>query len=115
MLKNGSLSASFTPAVRRAALTVPTPLTHHAHSVALGRRWVAFLILRLNRRTITTSSRNSVTGAVLSVLNLRRMIRRQARHGARTPFGEFSVGARDWAGTTVARNLFKVPFTATIT
>jgi hypothetical protein len=69
----------------------------------------------LNRRTISTSSRNSVTSAVLLVLNLRRMIRRQARHGARTPFSVRGVGARNWALTVVTRALFIVPLTATIT
>jgi hypothetical protein len=69
----------------------------------------------LNRRAISTSSRNSVTSAVLLVLNLRRMIRRQARHWARTPFSVRGVGARNWAITVVARALFIVPLAATIT
>jgi hypothetical protein len=114
LLKNGSFSASFTPTVRRAAFSVRTPLTHKAHSVALKRRWVTVLIFRFNRRTISTSSRNAILSAVLLVLNLRRMIRRQARHGARTPFGEFGISTRDWASLHGARNLFEVPFTTTI-
>jgi hypothetical protein len=69
----------------------------------------------LNRRTVSTSSRNSVTSAVLLVLNLRRMIRRQARHWARTPFSVRGVGARNWAVAVVARALFIVPLTATVT
>jgi hypothetical protein len=113
-LKDGSLSTSFTPTIRRAALTVCTPITHNAHSVTLERSGVAFLLLGLNRRTISTSSRNSVTSAVLLILNLLR-IRRQARHRARTPFSVRGVGARNWAGTVVTRALFIVPLTATIT
>jgi len=110
-----SHSSFFTPAIRRAAYTPVTPFTHNAHSVTLGRRWVAVFLLGFNRRTTSTSSRDTVMSAVLLVLKLRRVICRQARYWARTPFGEFCVGTRSWTIAIVARDLFKVPLTTTIT